>query len=443
MPEAGAKPDVKPDVKRDVKPEDASPSDDAPQPGEDSPRWLAVLKRIGTIRLALAIAFLVTLAVPATREMHVLTFRLLFRIPGPNTYVQGLPEDGHVRVVPSVVFHNEYEEARLRESHRGLEEYFLALTCRRWRAPPVAPPVEKWEGEDDLLLLCALWGTESVTDRDGDFDHGRVLALVKPAQHRFPANGYLWLAEARIRYEQGDRDKAVSALHEAAKRPDGPIVTPASEDRAHEILVKAGLSHLDASRKAVYRRQWLWSVPWGARSCLADDIAEAISEDDKDRILPLLHTVDALRKAGFELTPGVRLLGGTLTASEIGEAAAEKLGRKLPDLGTSRYQARKQALKDATIDYFKLALGETDADYLVMSHFSDPSPAAKEAIEKSRKASVAAYRKVAWRFIWATVSGLAALLALACLVAYGMHEGAYALVPVLRTDSDDWRVLRR
>ena len=63
-------------------PEDDAKSEAGSPPEDGAPRWRTVLKRIGAIRLALAAVFLVTLAVPATREMHILTFRLLFRIPG-------------------------------------------------------------------------------------------------------------------------------------------------------------------------------------------------------------------------------------------------------------------------------------------------------------------------------------------------------------------------
>jgi len=426
-----------------AKPESGTPEDGAR-------RWRAILKRIGYVRLALAAALLVTLAVPATREMHILTFRLLFRIPGPNTNVQGQPEGCRILVIPNLEFHEEYEEVRQRESQLGPEEYLLALTCRRWRPPPVPPPVEKWRGEDDLLLLSALWGTEAVPFTTEKLDRRPVLALVKEAQDRFPTNGYLWLAEARLHHAQGDRGKALSALREAAKRPAGPMVTPASEDRAHEILVKAGLSHLDASLQAVYRRYGTSCVASGASGDIADQIADAISQDDRDRVLALLRVADQLRKARFRPSPALNPFDHTLTLNhEIGEAAAQQLGRKLPycsptaDFSVEKYTANQEALRKATIDYLKLAAGEALAEELVMPHFADCSPEAKELRKQLMRASHESFQRAMRYFVAATLSGVAALLLLTSLVAFGLHEGAYALVPALQEHDDDWRVLRR
>ncbi|MHC5053708.1 MAG: hypothetical protein ACYTKD_03205 [Planctomycetota bacterium] len=312
-------------------PEDVAKPEDAATPREGAQSWRTVLKRIGTIRLVLAAAFLVTLAIPATREMHVLTVRLLFRIPGWNTYVRGQPRGCILYMWPNVLFRDGFRRRSRAASAASPEAFILATRCGR---EVIAPPdPASWE-TDELLEWAAFeaawrWAPKVRRNRAGEANEESIrdatLRTIRAAQARYPENGALWIAEACVRLEAGNNDDFLTALKSAAARPRWHNRRGAAALLTIEQCVAAGLPYHDAVGMA-----WEWYAFLSASACsdaLQGLLMDAVVARDDPALVARLKLLARLQKCVWENEHGNSFAWIDFRKRDFYEAMAERLGK--------------------------------------------------------------------------------------------------------------------
>lgn len=77
-------------------------------------------------RAALVLTLTASLLIPESREFQVLTFRLLLRLPGIRTVVQGQPAGCVVHIVPNVQFTERFRQQCAANAAVSPDDFLLA-----------------------------------------------------------------------------------------------------------------------------------------------------------------------------------------------------------------------------------------------------------------------------------------------------------------------------
>ncbi len=207
--------------------------------------------------LVLAVCFTITMAVPSTREAHLLCFNLLIHREG-KTYVQGQPSGCVIYIIPNVQFSESYKLKLIGELEHSPDNFFLAYYPRKpWNSS--APPAKDWFSHPLLewaVLNCV--GDSSVTNKE-DLKFARE--LLDLAKQKDENNGGLWLAEAALNFKEGKDDPAWTALEiSASVKTNWVADTPEEFGYCASLFEQAGLSKLDAAVEANWRSSHLGLV---------------------------------------------------------------------------------------------------------------------------------------------------------------------------------------
>lgn len=294
---------------------------------------------------------LISLAVPATRELHLLLLRMYLRVPGGETYVHGQPPGCTMYIVPSVEFTRDAGSRLLDRSNQSPDAFLLAhaVNSSRVSLPPAdlvaAHPILPWIAlrasclaHDRARLSRWQSTTQPRPDRDLPSDTllEEALAIVRSAQSSEPQNGMLWVAEALLRFDLGQdtaADRAIAAASSAAAWDD--------ESRnaypcLRNLFMKHGFPEFDASILAYSNAGPLSSraASHSLRRELLEHMASAVEEQDSRRLsLSLARLTTFLEGA----SPEGGLAGNPFIVHQdmIAEMAAQ-MGRTLPTYADPR-----------------------------------------------------------------------------------------------------------
>ena len=213
--------------------------------------WKAVI-------LVTGIVFAASLFLPNTRELHILSVRLMLHWRG-KTYVQGQPPGCTTYIIPNVQFTETFQKELQNHSADSPEKYILASSVGNWLELP--PPTARAWSDHPLLDWAAFrmtWLASSKTAvrasnssiptmTDTNFDAGIARGLVLQAEKADSTNGALWLAEAVLDFGVTNTSRALSNLRIAVEKGHWSSHGETSFDYLASLYYQAGLSKLDAA----------------------------------------------------------------------------------------------------------------------------------------------------------------------------------------------------
>lgn len=206
-------------------------------------------------RRALIPAFLLTLVIPGTREVHWMSARILVPARQGVVVVQGQPPDSFYCEIPNTVFREGVTHKELGVSPDSPDGVLLGM-FGFVEFPPAdpGPSPSAWSGHPGLV-----WIAQSIacrqTSRFRSYqpleqswrEPEPVFALIEIAQDAEPDNGALWLAEAAVHFHWGSDGAGLSALRNAARRPEWNCGLEPMFRYATDRLRGFGFSELDAT----------------------------------------------------------------------------------------------------------------------------------------------------------------------------------------------------
>ena len=294
-------------------------------------------------------ALAVSLAIPASRELHVLTARLLFRIETKDTYVQGQPSGCTVQVVPNVQFSEEFKKRCRKEASRYPRAFILASSLGLQKTTDY-PPLESWSNHPWLdrvalelpypVLVADYARRWRSNDTVVDVDIAALseaLDRCRLAQSESPGNGALWLAEAHVLLLGGFADQGLHALRTAVSKGNWSARTGFAYEYKKQLFESEGLSVLDAAMEA-WESTPMPSYHYSLMHYLYDIMATAVIARDDEQfssIVSLVHSLqdqtwqDADLLSGFPFCP--------FGSDDLIEAMADRLDwGDLPDCKEAR-----------------------------------------------------------------------------------------------------------
>ena len=330
------------------------------------------------LQLLLTASVVATLALPITRELHVLTTRLLLRIPGQRTFIQGQPPGCMVAMIPNVQF-TDAHKAWLRANAAALPDaYVIAVHSARsfWQhscdPPPESPEPYCWQGHPHAgwaalrmtggIVVQARVAEEGITGDswaattawDRRIDDAMV--VTKHAQEMHPANGAMWVAEAALCFAQGRDEPALTALRVAAEKPDWASYDAAAFEYVVDLFRSQGLPRLDAMLYAYSGDAWVSALRAAgyARRQLHRLMAEATSHHDEAKIRALAGLLRSLH-AGAWRAPYMknvfRALPSLCDDTDLLVLMAEQGGLQIPGDEQMTYEERQAFRKNLLRGY--------------------------------------------------------------------------------------------
>lgn len=323
--------------------------------------WSESQRLAGAARIGLGILLLASLIHPDTREIQILTGRMLLRLwhPTANVSVQGRHQDNPGDLdVPNVYFTDEYKNRLIAGAAVSPDAFIKAAPYNsRYTA---APTIQLWDSHPLMEWIAFRLTARSILDSLSQdtatpkFDPLKSLEFVRAAQRADPANGALWLAEASLRGLMDQTDSAVQALEAAAEKKTWRSPNGAATAYIKTLLESDGLPPIDAVRDAGGA-----SVPlnlisnWAIRRGISRALAEAILKDDRGKILSLLALIQKLEEPKWEgrvLENRLKLLSVSPDWIDVLHAIAVKL--EIPQkLEWYRYEAKKQIMRQYLARY--------------------------------------------------------------------------------------------
>jgi len=330
-------------------------------------RMAAFLKRNNPGVLLLAVFFIVSLVVPATREAHLLCIRLLLPLKG-RTFVQGQPPGCIVYTIPNVQFTERHRQELRRNSSRSPDEFVLATAAGSFfELQP--PPAATWTNHSLLewgAIRCAwVYGSQELqTNQIGGIPtrEGLMAALrttreiIRTAQGVYPTNGALWIAEALLDFREEADAAALDALRLAAGKGRWHAGTRDAFLHIFGLLEDAGLSKLDAAGEASDQMPDYFAL--GVQRRIEREIqrlmAEALNQTNDQRFFELLGLVVDLRKPDWvdrDATLQNRFRS-SYAGDDLVNAMAKRMGREpLPEISSTNFAARSALRQEIFRDY--------------------------------------------------------------------------------------------
>lgn len=338
-----------------------------------------VLAVVGVLIGGLAIS----LCIPATREMQVALFRLLFHLRGSHTEVIGQPPGCVIRIVPEVRFTQAYCHELAAAEGSSARGYILSRSTRA--RTDAFPPASAWK-DHPLIGWAAMDGANQMlginfrTDAHHDYEPRlltrderqqyelNVWDTIRLAQDSSPDDGGAWLAEAVVLLQAGQRREAMDAIREAIQRPAWQDTRRTALPYAAPMLIEQGLSRLDACMMVG------WMTRMGGTEALLGRIYEALFaqieecvETGDDRSLAnLVLAISELGRVGREslrlpwrATPKDRW-------SCLLPAMAAAYGISLPP--SDNYEAREQIAEELVYRYLEDHAGIEITDCFRQEH---------------------------------------------------------------------------
>ena len=226
------------------------------------PVWL--FRRLGRQVLIFGVLFLVSLLIPASREMHVLAARFLLHVRG-DTFVRGQPSGCAVYTIPNVQFTEKHQQELRERSRNSLEDYVVARATRDYfklQLPPAAVatnhPLLQWAAFQFASIPRQYQAPAGSTNRTvpsaADLSSMKTAQqFVQLAQSVDSTNGALSLAEAVLYFGEQRDEVALAALRLAATNGDWNAHTEKSFGYIVKLFENAGLSRLDAAIEANFQ----------------------------------------------------------------------------------------------------------------------------------------------------------------------------------------------
>ena len=317
-------------------------------------KHIALVRRF--LQLTLAVLLVYTLADPTARELHSLTWRLLFHIPGEHTFVQGQPPGCTIFVVPNVRFTDEYRNWIIENASSSPEAYLLAShsVCHS----PDLPPPNSWRDSPyvgwaackyavDAQIAARLSVRDDATTAALSPEIQRQIAdartVIQFAQEEHPGNGALWLADAALHWAEHDRQATLASLRTAASKNDWDYGTDAHM-HAIELLRHLGFSRLDAASEPYWTVMLPLRLRNSAADALNDMMADAADQNDDaafENLATLRRDLQRVDQRIPEAKNALRRIVPYCGISSLNEAMARRLGAEIPDDATIAAAERK------------------------------------------------------------------------------------------------------
>lgn len=382
--------------------------------------------RVVKLWIVPGLLLLVSLAVPATRELHLLLLRMYTHVPGRETCVHGQPLGCVLYIVPTVEFTRDAGDRLLKESGRSIESFLLAHAVNPYRlsVPPAdhhaGHPLQSW-----LALRAshfAHWGAMSSRHRvatqpaSDDNTHpvislDETLRTTRLAQAAQSDNGLLCVAEALICLDLGRERDADVALRSASSKSIWTDQAPIAFRSVRDLLMKHGLPEFDASVFAqTAASDGSYHVPSLMTREVVERMAPTVKEHDDERLADMTNRLILLLEGA---APHVGVCGNPfVTNSEMVAAMASRMGRTMPDTGVP-YQIRMLAEEEIPYRYLAQYV-DVDKAWRLRALVALGNSVLRDRYQPTRETRQHWFNQALWS---GEVSGLAIMIFGLCLCA--------------------------
>lgn len=347
-----------------------------------------------------------------------LCLRWLLHLDG-KTFVEGLPDDDYFfeDIIPNVQFTPKYLKELQGRSTNSLDDFALSFAAGYEHLPHL-PTVESAWTNSPLLPWMTLQMSWMATETHGtnpipQSSLNSALSLMHLAQMAKPDNGAFWQAEARVDIGAHDNGAALRALWTAAQKGKWNAGEAGSFSELTNVLLRAGLSELDAVTKA--DEQFPSAMQHGINGFLDVLMTQSVHDDQPQEFLKLLQLLVELRRGDWvDEDPRICNVYREFSGSrELTEAMAAQLKINLAtnwtelDLDYGNYHSIRHKVFEDYLNRY--------ADPVTMVTFNSQAEADHTEQNLRDQLSEADGRAMDWPMLGAQIAGVGSLVMISLL----------------------------